>query len=1133
MARLKVSTLEILILLFIFVFSGASAILKAESLKLLWDQNRETDLKGYKIYYGTATGKYSSHIDVGKMTTYTLNNLNANTTYYFVLTAYDSAGNESAYSKEVSGTTRAVDTTPPQIQLCRINSATQIDVTFSEAVTKESAETIANYSINNGIQVLKAQLDGSQFQLVHLTTSAHQTEGDYTLTISNIKDRYNPPNTIMANSTVVYNFILPDTTRPTITKLEVLQATQLQITFSEKVNRNIAQNIKNYSISNGVTISAALLESDEKRVTLTTSEHPNNREYALTVNNIADLAPKANVIKPNTSLNYVVGKLDKEPPQITSVRLVDLTHVEINFSEKVTKVTAQDAENYQINDGIQIISASLSVDEQRVTLTTTQHAYNHRYTIVMNGIQDLAYPPNSIPINSSKTYILEQADIIAPTISRVELLTPSLVEIVFSESITKASAEIIQNFSISDGIVVHLAKLQADNKTVYLNTSEHTPGHIYTITISNIKDRSSNGNVIAANSQMTYFKEAIDVTPPVLEKVIPLNLTEIKVEFSELITQESAENKNNYSIDQGVVVQSVQLQPELKSVILKTSAHVGNRNYTLTVNNITDRAKSPNQIAANSQLSYFMAAPDKEAPKISTVNKKSLTEIELVFTEALEKTSAELTTNYRIDNGINIENAKIDESEMRVTLTTSTHERGKTYSITANNVSDKANPPNIIAVNSVMNYIFEMIDTEPPRIETVQILDAKKVEITFSEQVTRESAENIANYQINNGIEIVSAALRDNLKVVWLTTSTHDAEVTYQITINNILDRATPGNIIAINSQQTYILPSTDTTAPQITSVEILSATKVDVLFSEPVEKLSAEKVTNYSIDKGIQIIKAELDPDMRRVHLTTSEHSRGTNYSITINYVLDRATPPNIIVVNSSASYYFKIVDMISPEISIFRINSETEIEITFTEPLDKISAETLTNYSIDKGIQVQKATLQANNLVVVLKTSPHQRGELYTIILNKIYDLAVVPNEIKQNTSYSYSLPTVDTIKPALVAVNLESETVVKVVFSEPIDKSTAENTNNYYINNGIFISSAVLLNDQRTVKIQTSAHKRGRDYLIQVTRIKDLAQPSNEILPNSSYSYYYELIDQEAPKVLGIKVYSDMHLEVVFNE
>ncbi|MGD0885998.1 MAG: fibronectin type III domain-containing protein, partial [Thermodesulfovibrionales bacterium] len=64
-----------------------------------------TDLAGYIVYYGTASGNYSQNINVGDVTTYTVSNLTAGTTYYFAVTAYDTAGNQSAYSNQVSETT--------------------------------------------------------------------------------------------------------------------------------------------------------------------------------------------------------------------------------------------------------------------------------------------------------------------------------------------------------------------------------------------------------------------------------------------------------------------------------------------------------------------------------------------------------------------------------------------------------------------------------------------------------------------------------------------------------------------------------------------------------------------------------------------------------------------------------------------------------------------------------------------------------------------------------------------------------------------------------------------------------------------------------------------------------------------
>lgn len=59
------------------------------------------DLAGYKVYYGPSSGNYTKSIDVGNITSYTLNNLSTGT-YYIAVTAYDTAGIESGYSNEVN-----------------------------------------------------------------------------------------------------------------------------------------------------------------------------------------------------------------------------------------------------------------------------------------------------------------------------------------------------------------------------------------------------------------------------------------------------------------------------------------------------------------------------------------------------------------------------------------------------------------------------------------------------------------------------------------------------------------------------------------------------------------------------------------------------------------------------------------------------------------------------------------------------------------------------------------------------------------------------------------------------------------------------------------------------------------------
>ena len=67
---------------------------------LEWDPNSESDLAGYKMYVGSASGVYGTPTDVGLVTAYTVTNLQSRHTYYFAVTAYNTGGIESGKSNE-------------------------------------------------------------------------------------------------------------------------------------------------------------------------------------------------------------------------------------------------------------------------------------------------------------------------------------------------------------------------------------------------------------------------------------------------------------------------------------------------------------------------------------------------------------------------------------------------------------------------------------------------------------------------------------------------------------------------------------------------------------------------------------------------------------------------------------------------------------------------------------------------------------------------------------------------------------------------------------------------------------------------------------------------------------------------
>jgi len=68
---------------------------------LTWAPETDPSVKGYKVYSGTSSGAYGAPVDVGNVTTFQIFNLQSGNTYYFAITAYNSAG-ESGYSNEVS-----------------------------------------------------------------------------------------------------------------------------------------------------------------------------------------------------------------------------------------------------------------------------------------------------------------------------------------------------------------------------------------------------------------------------------------------------------------------------------------------------------------------------------------------------------------------------------------------------------------------------------------------------------------------------------------------------------------------------------------------------------------------------------------------------------------------------------------------------------------------------------------------------------------------------------------------------------------------------------------------------------------------------------------------------------------------
>ena len=258
---------------------------KDKAITLSWDASTDdTGVTGYKIFYGIQSVSVDSAsytlgpIDAGNVLTYDVPNLENGKTYYFAVTAYDAAGNESEfYSNEVSAKAGvpgadvppapAADAVAPKVGGASAVFSDMVKVVFSEpvqlpTVTPESAFNIKEDLAGTALAVTKAELDATDItnKTVVLTTDAQKKDAKYVLTVGiQMKDLAGNPMISGTSDTAVFTgsdvpqakeikpaapeapvvdptpAVAADTTAPAFVAVKAVDANTVEVTFSEPV----------------------------------------------------------------------------------------------------------------------------------------------------------------------------------------------------------------------------------------------------------------------------------------------------------------------------------------------------------------------------------------------------------------------------------------------------------------------------------------------------------------------------------------------------------------------------------------------------------------------------------------------------------------------------------------------------------------------------------------------------------------------------------------------------------------------------------------------------------------------------------------------------------------------------------
>ncbi len=240
---------------------------------LTWDAATDNvGVEGYNIYYGTTpvtadSGSYTEGpIDTGNVIEYDVTGLDNGTAYYFVVTAYDAAGNESEYySLEASATPEADDVAPadagdtlaPRVVNAVANNRNEVRVQFSEGVVLPTTSPASAFSIQDDVtstplEVVDAVADEMDptGRTVILTTADQAVGTTYVLTAGiQIADESGNPIISGTSDTAIFaGSSLPsedlnaaaeeeegDTQGPEFVSVNAVNDNTVEVTFSEPV----------------------------------------------------------------------------------------------------------------------------------------------------------------------------------------------------------------------------------------------------------------------------------------------------------------------------------------------------------------------------------------------------------------------------------------------------------------------------------------------------------------------------------------------------------------------------------------------------------------------------------------------------------------------------------------------------------------------------------------------------------------------------------------------------------------------------------------------------------------------------------------------------------------------------------
>ena len=838
----------------------------------------------------------------------------------------------TANAKSVNFTGIAADTSAPTVSKVAGKDYNKFEVEFSDKMDSATAADIANYTFDKSVKVVKAELNGDRNK-VTLFTDAAKKNIVYTITIQNVT---NSDGKAMAKTSRTVT-AQEDKVVPKLTNLKVQNNHMLVVTILDNsgLDKTSAETLANYSINDLEILSAKAYDIDDdasdnlETVVLTTAEQVAGKQYTLTVQNVTDTAVLANPIA-KTTRTFRGASADKTAPTVVASSVKsdnnNKVYVEFNEANAMDIASLEDISNYAItygsnNDTLEIISAKAAYTTypdmynkatKKVILTTAAQDVNVQYKLEVKGVQD-EYGNALKPRSGSTSYTTypfkgTSVDVTPPTVTKVEYISDTRVNLTFSENLNEGIAKDPTNYSLDNDIGAPIKANLKDDKIVELTTSALSNNKTYKVTIINVED--TNGNALQnVTAKFVATSGELDTTTPSINYILASSKTEILVNFDEAVSTYpstitvSQFDANNNPVGAAVTFNKVGRQDDGKTVAYYSSAAlVPYVDYKIqsTVGNFADDAGNTldvNTKAVSDRTAFQAADNSNETPTVEWVEQVNPKKIKVTFTEPVFVAKKSSADNDFVSQFKQINSGDPDDymSNEWYFVYDSTLPVDKDITINFSAAVD-GNYKNVS--DTAYKFRANLEDTTGPSISSVVAENNHKIVVNYDEDLYLPGSYKLLVYNSTTG-------KKDVLETKLGTCDKEDSSV--EIATTNKL-----------SSQNTYYLVVVSGATDVAGNKEKASTTEYEFIGSDVVV---SNYVTGVSINKANEI-KVSATANLKSAVVTTEvQPTSGAAITATVGSKIGDGTTNNLTVDIKGA-----VLAGVTYKVSVVYANGDTE---------------------------------------------------------------------------------------------------------------------------------------------------------------------------------------------------------------